>query len=148
MSDVIMQTEIALLNQEVSSLHRLVDNVHSKVDMLVAMQLNLQRLQDRTDRQEADFREHEEAHRAVTDRLGRDIEACFKATDGVKMQVNRWVNMGIGGVFVGGILIGALQWFVLREIASYRAAGVTYVDQQVRLERLECALLKDCSRGD
>lgn len=146
MADTAMQTEIALLNQEVASLHRIVGDVNTKVDLLVTMQLNLQRLQDRTDHHEAAFRKSEEDQRRTTEKLRNDLDNCFKVANGARDSLSSWINRGVGGLVVGSLLLGSLQWFVLRELASYRSDAELTQTNSAHIEKIECALLKECGQ--
>jgi hypothetical protein len=146
MAEPTMQTEIALLNQEVASLHRIVGDVNTKVDLLVSMQLNLQRLQDRTDHHEAAFRKSEEDQRRATEKLRNDLDNCFKVANGARDSLSSWVNRGFGGLVVGGLLLGCLQWFVLRELATYRDGAEVTQANSAHIEKIECALLKECGK--
>jgi hypothetical protein len=146
MADATMQTEIALLNQEVASLHRIVGDVNTKVDLLVSMQLNLQRLQDRTDHHEAAFRKSEEDQRRTTEKLRHDLDNCFKVANHARDSLSTWINRGVGGLVVGGMLLGCLQWFVLRELTTYRVDAEVAQTNSLRIEKIECALLKECGK--
>lgn len=144
MSEGNMQVEIALLNQELTGLHRVVSEIGTKMDAVLHMQMQIQRLQDRSDRLDSEVRRSQESNeRAISD-FRDDLDNCFKVAHSAKELSSIWLNRVIGGVFVGGLLIGALQWFVLRELSDYKHGADLARSLETRVQHIECRAEGNC----
>ncbi|WP_139131129.1 MULTISPECIES: hypothetical protein [unclassified Pseudomonas] len=139
-----MQTELALLNQEVAGLHRVVSEIGGKMDVVIQMQLQMQRLQDRSDRLDTEVRRSQESNERAIASIRADLDSAFQVAHGARDLATRWLNRCVGGFAVGAVLFGALQWFVLREITDYKAAAGRASELERQVQRLECAVTGKC----
>lgn len=139
-----MQTEIALLNQEINGLHRVVSEIGAKMDVVLQMQMQIQRLQDRSDRLDTEVRRSQESNERAIESIRADLDSCFRVAHAAKERSETWLNRMVGGVAVGAVLLGALQWFVLRELNSYERGLDQMRGLDRRIEHLECAQRGEC----
>lgn len=99
------QSDIEVLKTEVRGLHGAVSDIGAKMDVLLALQAQMVRLQEQHDNT-----------RAALDR-------AFEAISNVKTTANStegrfifWRGLFLGGAFVGSILFGFAQWYVLQQL--------------------------------
>ncbi|WP_289534991.1 hypothetical protein [Pseudomonas sp. SO81] len=132
-----VHTEIALLGQGLTNLHHIVSDIGNKLDQVLQIQLTVQRQQDRIDNLSAEMRRSQEVNDQAIGGFRKDLENCFKVAHEGRDISSRWLNRFLGGVVVGGVLLGALQWFVLREMGEYKAAAMAVRELDLRLQRVE-----------
>lgn len=132
-----VHTEIALLGNELTNLHRVVSDIGTKLDQVLQIQLTVQRQQDRIDNLGNEVRRAQEVSDRAIGGFRQDLENCFKVAHEAKDISSRWLNRFLGGVVAGGVLLGALQWFVLREMSDYKAAAVAVRELELRMKHVE-----------
>lgn len=146
--DDTVNADIAVLKTEVSGLHSAISEVCAKMDVLLNMQVQLVRLQERSDqvqqeigriRTESDAKiaNLKEDMDARFTHLKKDTDSAFRLSHEVREQSNKWLNRAVGGFFVGGLLLGCIQYFVVTEIATIKTAVVVTQSNTHRLDLLE-----------
>ena len=146
--DDTVNTDIAVLKTEVSGLHSAISEVCAKMDVLLNMQVQLVRLQERSDqvqqeigRVRTDSESRLNAMREDFDtrlnQLRADTEGAYRLAHEVRDLSNKWLNRAIGGFFVGGLLFGCIQYFVVTELTSVKAVVAATQSNTHRLDLLE-----------
>lgn len=146
--DETVNADIAVLKTEVSGLHSAISEVCAKMDVLLNMQVQLVRLQERSDQvqqeigrirteSEAKISALKEDFDGRMTQLKKDTDGSFRLSHEVREQSNKWLNRAVGGFFVGGLLLGCIQYFVVTEIATVKTAVVATQSNTHRLDMLE-----------
>jgi len=127
-----MQTDLAIVQNEVQSLHRVISDVAAKIDVLLAMQVQLGRMQA----------EQEHDRQGLT-RAFESIRGVRKQAEGTDGRLNASLAFIKGGAFVGAILFGFLQWYALQQIEAIRDVTVTSTSFDRRMNAIEAKLWPD-----
>lgn len=146
--DDTVNADIAVLKTEVSGLHSAISEVCAKMDVLLNMQVQLVRLQERSDqvqqeigRVRADSESRLNAMREDFDtrinQLRSDTEGAYRLAHDVRDMSNKWLNRAIGGFFVGGLLFGCIQYFVVTELTAVKTVVSATQSNTHRLDLLE-----------
>ena len=146
--DDTVNADIAVLKTEVSGLHSAISEVCAKMDVLLNMQVQLVRLQERSDQvqqeigrirtdSETRLNAMREEFDARLDKLRADTEGAYRLSHEVRDLSNKWLNRAIGGFFVGGMLFGCIQYFVVTELTSVKSVVAATQSNTHRLDLLE-----------
>lgn len=146
--DETVNADIAVLKTEVSGLHSAISEVCAKMDVLLNMQVQLVRLQERSDQvqqeigrirvdSETRLSAMREEFDARLDKLRADTEGAYRLSHEVRDLSNKWLNRAIGGFFVGGLLFGCIQYFVVTELTSVKTVVAATQSNTHRLDLLE-----------
>lgn len=146
--DDTVNADIAVLKTEVSGLHSAISEVCAKMDVLLNMQVQLVRLQERSDqvqqeigRVRTDSESRLNAMREDFDtrinQLRTDTEGAYRLAHDVRDMSNKWLNRAIGGFFVGGLLFGCIQYFVVTELTAVKTVVSVTQSNTHRLDLLE-----------
>lgn len=121
MSDALSLTDIAVLKTEVSGLHAAVSEVGTKMDILLDMHVKLSILQERSDQLMVELGR-------VRDGVNKELGVLETKTDNIathskhtRDRFEAWLNRAIGGVVVGGLLMGALQYSIIEKLDQLNA---------------------------
>ena len=131
-----VHTDIEVLRTEIGSLRTNVSEVAAKMDMLLAMQVQLVGLQKDI-----------EHTRASVDRAFDALRVVRAKADSNEVKLTSTISMGRGAFVVGAVLVAAIQWWVLQQIAeiSTNTAALHAVDR--RLGYVEQKLWPDSVGG-
>ena len=146
--DDTVNADIAVLKSEVSGLHSAISEVCAKMDVLLNMQVQLVRLQERSDQvqqeigrirvdSETRINAMREDFDTRLDKLRADTEGAYRLSHEVRDLSNKWLNRAIGGFFVGGLLFGCIQYFAVTELTSVKAVVAATQSNTHRLDMLE-----------
>lgn len=146
--DDTVNADIAVLKTEVSGLHSAISEVCAKMDVLLNMQVQLVRLQERSDQVQQEIgrirTESESRLNAMREdfdtrinQLRTDTEGAYRLAHDVRDMSNKWLNRAIGGFFVGGLLFGCIQYFVVTELTAVKTVVSATQSNTHRLDLLE-----------
>lgn len=128
--------DISVLKTEIASLHRSIDTLSGKMDQVMAIQVQIVKLQEQhsTTRQGVD--------RAFIEI--RNIEASVKdvAEDlqDVGGRLNTFVSRVGGGMLIAGILLAAINWFFVRQMDVIDRTAERQITTEQRLAGAEKTL--------
>lgn len=116
MSDVMNIADIAVLKSEVAGLHDAINEVSTKMDLVLSMRVELSVQGERLEQAVV------ESGR-IRDALNKDIGQLEVKTENLavhskntRTKLDAWLNRIAGGVFVGTVLMGVLQYVVLGKL--------------------------------
>lgn len=134
-----MSTDIELLKMEVQGLHKGVNDIGTKMDMLLALQVQLVRLQEQHDNTRDSL---DRAFKHISSVRAEISEVDLKvATVGGKLTF--WRGLVLGGAFIGTFLMGFAQWYVLQQIHSLEAVANRADNFNLRVTLIENKLWPD-----
>lgn len=121
-----MQSDIEVLKTEVRGLHSAVSDIGTKMDILLALQVQMVRLQE----------QHDNTRQA--------LDRAFEAISNVKTTANStegrfifWRGLFLGGAFVGAILVGFAEWYVIQQIHTLQEVADKANGFNLRLTLME-----------
>ena len=121
-----MQTDIEVLKTEVHGLYRAVTDVATKIDMLLAMQVQLVRLQEQHD-----------TTRQALDRAFDALRTVRTKADTTDSRLHAYIAFVRGGALVGAILFGAAQWYMLQQLSTLQEVAKHSNKVNMRLTLVE-----------
>jgi len=118
MNDVMNIADIAVLKSEVAGLHDAINEVSTKMDLVLSMRVELSVQGERLEQAMT------ESGR-IRDALNKDIGQLEVKTDNLvthskntRAKLDAWLNRIAGGVVVGSLLMGVLQYVVLGKLTE------------------------------
>lgn len=124
MGDMMPETEI--IKTEINALKRMMDRFDQKLDSLVALQIQM-----------VELRGDHGATKA-------GLERAFDAIDNIKHQqasTGKLLNKIMGGAIAAAVLIGVVQWFLLRELQEYDNMKKDVNSMSRRLDKISDSLI-------
>jgi hypothetical protein len=115
----------------IAELQTQVANVASDVSTVIRQLEQLWQLQN----QVARLQQEQSDHRDTIKRLAGRVEDGERAGILLKESTEKWVNRGIGAVFVGGLLSGFIQWMVLDRVGNYESNQRSNTENITTLDR-------------
>lgn len=116
MSDVVSLSDIAVLKSEVSGLHSAINEVAAKMDLVLDMHVKISVQNERLEQIVAEVGR-------VRDNINKEIGSLEVKTDNLathsrntRDRFEAWLNRIIGGVAVGAVLMGVLQYVVIEKL--------------------------------
>lgn len=134
MTDV--HTDIEVLRTEIGGLRATVSEVGAKMDMLIAMQVQLVVLQKDIEHTRASV---DRAFDAI-----RSTKSLAAETDG---RLSKVISTWKGAAGVGIILFGFAQWYVLQQLQVIKDTTMTVSAIERRLHYVEAKVWPDTSGG-
>jgi hypothetical protein len=121
-----METELGVLKNEIEGMHKAFDlfraEFSSKLDIIMAMQVQVVQLQERYNNAQASI-----------DRAFNAIGELERRGDDTKGYVDK--SLGGAKIFAitGALIVGMLQWYFLKQIDSIEATNemMTTIDRRV-----------------
>jgi len=130
-------TDIAVLKSEVSGLHDAISEVGTKMDILLDMHIKLSVLQERSDQVMAELGR-------VRDGVNRELGTIHTKVDNVsthslhtRERFDTWLNRAAGGVVVGSLFLGIIQYTVLEKLDQLGALASTVATNSAHIDLLE-----------
>ena len=118
MSDAVSMSDIAVLKSEVAGLHTAITEVAAKMDLVLDMHVKISVQNERLEQVVAEIGR-------VRDNINKEIGSLEVKTDNLathsrntRDRLEAWLNRVIGGVAVGTLLMGVLQYTVLEKLSS------------------------------
>lgn len=125
-----METELGVLRNEIEGMHKSFDvfraEFSSKLDIIMAMQVQLVQLQERYNNAQA-----------AIDRAFNAINELDKKTESNKAHIDKSLGGARILALTGAIIIGMLQWYFLRQIDTIETARELLVTVDRRVAWLE-----------
>lgn len=134
MTDV--NVDIEVLRSEIGALRSNVSEVGAKMDMLLAMQVQLVGLQKDI-----------EHTRASVDRAFEGLRTTRDLALATESKLSRAISAVRGAAFVGAILFAFAQWYVLQQIQVVKGASDAIVAIERRLHYIEAKIWPDVVGG-
>lgn len=85
--------------------------------------------------QVARMQQEQADHKDTIKRLAGRVEDGERAGILLKESTEKWINRGIGALFVGGLLSGFIQWMVLDRVANYESNQRSNTENLTTLDR-------------
>ena len=126
--------EIELLKQELATLTGAVNALGLKVDHIMAMQLQITRLQ-----------EQQENSRAAIDRSFKAIEEIKDKSNKTESDLSRAISFVKGSIMVGALLFAFAQWWVLEQLQDMKVIKSDVPVIERRLSLVERDIQRDWS---
>lgn len=135
MSDVMNIADIAVLKSEVAGLHDAINEVSTKMDLVLSMRVELSVQSERLEQAVV------ESGR-IRDALNKDIGQLEVKTENLavhskntRTKLDAWLNRIAGGVAVGTLALGLLQYNVWEKLEQLEnlSALVSYNTAQINL---------------
>lgn len=116
--------ELAELKTQMNNVANDVTTIVEKLDVLFGLQREMVRMeQEQTD------------HRESIKRAFERIERSEGASTTLKESTERWINRGLGGWFVGAILVSVIQWLIVDRVQSYENTQTAHTQMMVTIDR-------------
>ena len=135
-------SRLGVLDERTGNIANAMSNLVTKVEQLYDLTKTVAQMQERQ-AQHSDALDR--AFTAIDKMDGRLTQAVTdgnKAIDegrrerqAVRSDLDKWINRAIGGWLVGVLLIGVIQWFVLRQINVYEDSVHRLLDAQAAQEK-------------
>ena len=116
MSDAVSMSDIAVLKSEVAGLHTAITEVAAKMDLVLDMHVKISVQNERLEQIVAEVGR-------VRDNINKEIGSLEVKTDNISTHARNtrdrfeaWLNRIIGGVAVGTLLMGVLQYTVIEKL--------------------------------
>jgi ribulose kinase len=134
MTDV--DVDIEVLRTEIGALRTNISEVGAKMDMLLAMQVQLVGLQKDI-----------EHTRASVDRAFDGLRATKELAKATDIKLSKAVSAGRGAAFVGAILFAFAQWYVLQQLQVIKGTSEAVIAVDRRLHYIEAKIWPDVAGG-
>lgn len=131
-----MQTDVEILKVEMRGLQGSMSEIVAKMDMLIAMQVQIVRLQEQQDTQ-----------RQAMDRAFDSIRTNREAVSAVDNSFQRAYSFIKGGALVGTLLLAFVQWYVVDQINTLKQVDVEIKAVDRRMTVIESRLWPDVVGG-
>lgn len=128
-----MSTDIELLKMEVQGLHKGVNDIGTKMDMLLALQVQLVRLQEQHDNTRDSL---DRAFKHISSVRTEISEVDLKVSS-VGSKLTFWRGLVLGGAFIGTFLMGFAQWYVLQQIHALEEVANQAAGFNLRMTLIE-----------
>jgi len=127
-----MQIDIEVLKTELHNVRCAVSDIGAKMDILLALQTQIVRLQE----------QHDNVRQALERAFVglNEVREVAETTETKLMTAKAFFR---GAVFVGFILFGFAQWYVLQQLEKLQEIAVYAEDYNLRLTLMERALWPD-----
>ena len=130
MADV--HTDIEVLRAEIGGLRATVSEVGAKMDMLIAMQVQLVGLQKDI-----------EHTRASVDRAFNALRSTKSLAEATEVRLTKAISAWKGAAAVGVILFGFAQWYVLQQLQIIKDTAATVSAIERRMHYIEAKVWPD-----
>lgn len=131
-----MQTDIEVLKTEVRGLQAGISELGAKMDVVLAMQVQMVRLQEQQDGQ-----------RQAIERAFSSLSETKRQLGEVDTRVHRALSFVRGAAFVAVIAVGMVQWYVIDQINTLKQTGFDLKAVDRRVTVVESKLWPDVSGG-
>lgn len=121
MNDAISIADIAVLKSEVSGLHDAINEVSTKMDLVLSMRVELSVQGERLEHAVGDLNRTRDAMNREVGVLEQRVDNLSTHTLNTRKKLDAWLNRIVGGVAVGTLALGLLQYSILdklRELES------------------------------
>ena len=141
MNDAISIADIAVLKSEVSGLHDVINEVSTKMDLVLSMRVELSVQGERLGHAVDDINR-------TRDSMNKDIGTLEAKTDNLathskntRERLEAWLNRIAGGVAVGALALGLLQYTIwekleqledLSSVVSHNTAQIDFITRAVQ----------------
>ncbi len=129
-------TDIEVLRAEIGGLRATVSEVGAKMDMLIAMQVQLVGLQKDI-----------EHTRASVDRAFDSLRSTKTLAEATEGRLAKAISTWKGAAAVGVILFGFAQWYVLQQLQIIKDTTATVSAIERRLYYIEAKVWPDTTGG-
>lgn len=116
--------ELAELKSQVGNIASDVTTIVEKLDVLFGLQREMARIE-----------QEQSDHRDSIKRAFERIEKGEDASNTLKESTDRWINRGLGGWFVGAILVGVIQWLIVDRVKTYESTQTAHTQMMVTIDR-------------
>ena len=134
MADV--HTDIEVLRAEIGGLRATVSEVGAKMDMLIAMQVQLVGLQKDI-----------EHTRASVDRAFDALRSTKNLAEATEGRLTKAISTWKGAAAVGVILFAFAQWYVLQQLQVIKDTAMTVSAIERRMHYIEAKVWPDTTGG-
>ena len=131
-----MNVDIEVLRSEIGALRTNVSEVGAKMDMLLAMQVQLVGLQKDI-----------EHTRASVDRAFDGLRTTEELALTTESKLSRAVSAGRGAALVGAVLFAFAQWYVLQQLDVINGSAKALSAVERRLHYIEAKIWPDVAGG-
>ena len=131
-----MHTDIEVLRAEIGGLRATVSEVGAKMDMLIAMQVQLVGLQKDI-----------EHTRASVDRAFDAIRSTKSLAAETDSRLSKAISTWSGAAGVGVILFGFVQWYVLQQLQIIKDTTTAVSAIERRMHYIEAKVWPDTTGG-
>lgn len=131
-----MNTDIEVLRSEIGALRTNVSEVGAKMDMLLAMQVQLVGLQKDI-----------EHTRASVDRAFDGLHSTKDLAVSTDNKLTKAISAGRGAALVGAFLFAFAQWYVLQQLEAIEASSKAVNAIERRLHYIEAKIWPDVAGG-
>lgn len=115
---------IAELKTQVANVASDVSTIVEKIDIIFSLQREMARI-------EQEQNDHRDSIKRAFDR----IEKGEGANSTLKETTDRWINRGLGGWFVGALLVGVIQWLIVDRVKTYEVTQLGHSQMMVTVDR-------------
>lgn len=116
--------ELAEVKTQVSNIASDVSTIVEKLDVLFGLQREMVRI-------EQEQSEHRDSLKRAFERIEKGEGVCGE----LKESTERWINRGLGGWFVGAILVGIIQWLIVDRVKTYESTQTAHTQLLVTVDR-------------
>ena len=131
-----MQTAIEVLKTRLESLTNSVNHVNDKLDLIMQMQVQIVRLQEQFDTTRTTLLSAQADTKALCDRI--------KANEASVADIKTSAKTAF---FVGAILFGVIQWYVIRQISEIDTNATLLSEMDRRLFVIEESRTENITNG-
>jgi len=141
MSDAISIADIAVLKSEVSGLHEAINEVSTKMDLVLSMRVELSVQGERLEHAVGDLNRTRDAMNREVGVLEQRVDNLSTHTLNTRKKLDAWLNRIVGGVAVGTLALGLLQYSILdklREleslssVVSHNTAQIDFITRAIQ----------------
>lgn len=126
-------TDIAVLKTEVAGLHTAIDEISSKIDLVLSMRVELSVQNERLERSIEDGRKSHEGIYKDLGAINTRLDNLNTHSWNTRKKLDAWLNRGIGAVAVATILIGWIQYTVMEKVEKLSELATTVEANKVEL---------------
>ena len=116
--------ELAEVKTQMINIASDVSTIVEKLDVLFGLQRDMVRMEQ----EQADDRDS-------IKRAFERIERGEGASTTLKESTERWINRGLGGWFVGAILVSVIQWLIVDRVKTYENTQTAHTQMMVTIDR-------------
>jgi len=135
MNDAISLADIAVLKSEVSGLHEAINEVSTKMDLVLSMRVELSVQGERLEHAVDDLNRTRDAVNKEVGILEQRVDNLQTHSLNTRKKLDAWLNRGFGAAAVMTLVFGLVQFMVLEKIADLNAMSslVTHNAAQVEV---------------
>ena len=135
MNDAISIADIAVLKSEVSGLHDAINEVSTKMDLVLSMRVELSVQGERLEHAVDDLNRTRDSMNKEVGGLEQRVDNLSTHSLNTRKLLDAWLNRGFGAAAVLTLVFGSIQLIVLEKIADLNAMSslVTHNAAQIEL---------------